>query len=140
MKSNKGFSLVELIVVIAIMAIIAAVAVPVYNTYITKASDATNLQQVNDLAFAVQLANAEFGTTATYKVNDNDGSADTIVVTFTHSTTESKASSAASQVKGVLGTQASVTSAVVTLTLTNEYNVSTEMTKALTSIGSETQG
>ena len=39
MKSNKGFSLVELIVVIAIMAIIAGVAIPVYTTYINNAEE-----------------------------------------------------------------------------------------------------
>ena len=38
MKTNKGFSLVELIVVIAIMAILAGVAIPVYSNYIEKAN------------------------------------------------------------------------------------------------------
>ena len=42
-KSNGGFTLVELIVVIAILAILAAVAVPAYNGYITKAQEAADI-------------------------------------------------------------------------------------------------
>lgn len=64
MKSNKGFSLVELIVVIAIMAIIAAVAIPVYSTYITKAETSTNDQIVADVTYAAQLACVEYGVDA----------------------------------------------------------------------------
>ena len=36
MKSDRGFSLIELMVVIAIVAILAAVAVPAYQSYLTK--------------------------------------------------------------------------------------------------------
>ncbi len=49
MKTNKGFSLVELIVVIAIMAIIAAVAIPVYNVYLDKANKAADEQLLADI-------------------------------------------------------------------------------------------
>ena len=55
MKSNKGFSLVELIVVIAIMAIIAAVAVPVYNIYIEKTEKANDKKLVSDILYALKL-------------------------------------------------------------------------------------
>ena len=71
MKSNKGFSLVELIVVIAIMAIIAAVAVPAYSAYVTKAETANNDQKVNDAIYAAQLATIEFHTTVTVKSSDD---------------------------------------------------------------------
>ncbi len=63
MRSNKGFSLVELIVVIAIMAIIAGVAIPVYTNYITKANDAVIDQLVADAQYAADLAFAEYGVT-----------------------------------------------------------------------------
>lgn len=56
MKTNKGFSLVELIVVIAIMAIIAAVAIPVYSTYVDKANKAADEQLVADIKYALSLA------------------------------------------------------------------------------------
>ena len=55
-KTNKGFSLVELIVVIAIMAIIAAVAVPVYDIYIDKAKMANDKKMVADVLYAINIA------------------------------------------------------------------------------------
>lgn len=56
--NNKGFSLVELIVVIAIMAVLAAVAIPTFAGFITKANKASDDQFLNDIEYAVQLANA----------------------------------------------------------------------------------
>lgn len=60
MKSNKGFSLVELIVVIAIMAIIAGVAIPVYTNYIDKANDAVVDNLVAEAEYAAELAEVEY--------------------------------------------------------------------------------
>ena len=104
MKNNKGFSLVELIVVIAIMAILAAVAIPTFATFINKANVASDKQFVDDMKYAVELANTEFGkdvtefdvvcaadgdiTTVTYKV-------DGVLVTIT--VAEANTATAASQ-------------------------------------------
>ena len=55
MKTNKGFSLVELIVVIAIMAIIAGVAVPVYNVYIEKAEKGNDKTLVGEVLNALKI-------------------------------------------------------------------------------------
>ena len=59
MKSNKGFSLVELIVVIALMAIIAGVAIPVYTNYIDKANKAVDENLINEAVYAAKLANID---------------------------------------------------------------------------------
>ena len=64
-KSNKGFTLVELIVVIAILAILAGVAIPVYNGYINKAQDAAIVTELDSIASAAQAANAISGTSIT---------------------------------------------------------------------------
>ena len=58
MKSNKGFSLVELIVVIAIMAIIAGVAIPVFSGYIDKANKGADADFMAQVQYAVRVANA----------------------------------------------------------------------------------
>ena len=55
MKTNKGFSLVELVVVIAIMAIIAGVSVPVYNMYIDKANKGNDIELVGEIIRAVEI-------------------------------------------------------------------------------------
>ena len=60
-KSNKGFTLVELIVVIAILAILAGVAIPVYNGYIKRAQDASVVTELDAIATAAQAANATVG-------------------------------------------------------------------------------
>ena len=56
---NKGFSLVELIVVIAIMAILVGVAVPVYTSYIDKANKSKDIQLVDEIKHAMQIAYAD---------------------------------------------------------------------------------
>lgn len=69
MKTNKGFSLVELIVVIAIMAIIAAVAIPVYSVYLDKANKAADEQLVADIKDVLTYA-LTADTTGTYTVSN----------------------------------------------------------------------
>ena len=77
--SNKGFSLVELIVVIAIMAILAAVAIPTFAHFITMAKEASDIAFMNDLEHAIMLAataDMKTGEISELKVeiNKNDGS------------------------------------------------------------------
>ena len=109
MKSNKGFSLVELIVVIAIMAIIAGVAIPVYTAYINKAEDSNSIQLCADAAYAAELANIEYGT----EISVATAAAGTATITFTGE----KANLAAKQVADIANDDAvSANDATVTIT------------------------
>jgi len=56
MKSNKGFSLVELIIVIAIMAILAAAIAPALIRYINKARIADDLTAAGEIVSAANTA------------------------------------------------------------------------------------
>lgn len=58
--SDKGFSLIELVVVVAVLAILAAIAVPAYTNMNQKAADAAALTNLKNAykECAYQVANA----------------------------------------------------------------------------------
>ncbi len=51
--SERGFSLIELMIVVAIMAVLSAVAVPQYQDYVTRARWSVNLTQLEPLKLAI---------------------------------------------------------------------------------------
>lgn len=57
--SNKGFSMVELIIVIAIMAILAAALAPALIKYINKSRLSTDIQTGQTIATSIQSALAD---------------------------------------------------------------------------------
>ena len=112
MKSNKGFSLVELIVVIAIMAIIAGVAIPVYSGYITKANEGTANNTAGEIVYNAKLLNYELGTTATYTVSGT-GTGAKISVVFGGD----KAAKAATDLVAIFGGDATTTEGTAVITV-----------------------
>lgn len=54
MKSNKGFSLVELIIVIAIMAVLIGVLAPQFIKYVAQSRESTDLQNITEVKTAVE--------------------------------------------------------------------------------------
>jgi type IV pilus assembly protein PilA len=58
-KSNKGFSLVELIIVIAIMAILIAVLAPQYLKYVEKTKRTTDASAFGEMVRATEAAIAD---------------------------------------------------------------------------------
>ena len=102
MKSNKGFSLVELIVVIAIMAIIAGVAIPVYTTYIDKADKAVVDQLLADAEYAAELAKVEYDVTVTVAKNTAENGIE-IKLATTQEQEKAGALDALKQVAAVVG-------------------------------------
>ncbi len=91
--TNKGFSLVELIVVIAIMAVLAAVAIPTFAHFITQAKQASDIAFMHDLEYAIVLvAHAELKTGTISKleveINETDGSIVQITYWDAHSVSD----------------------------------------------------
>ena len=58
-KSNKGFSLIELIIVIAIMAVLIAVLAPQYLKYVEKSKKSTDLSNLTTAVGAVDTTLAD---------------------------------------------------------------------------------
>ncbi len=54
--TNKGFSLVELIIVIAIMAVLVGVLAPQYLKYVKRSKVSTDIQNAEEIATAINVA------------------------------------------------------------------------------------
>lgn len=83
-KTNKGFSLVELIIVIAIMAILAAALAPALIRYIDKSRRSSDLSNAGVLQSAAQTAAADESAYA--EIAGAASTADAIVLEATEDT------------------------------------------------------
>jgi type IV pilus assembly protein PilA len=80
LKSNKGFSLVELLIVIAIMAVLVGVLAPQYFRYVERSRQSADVQALNSITNAIQT------TTLDPMYEEDIPMPGTIVVTWTTET------------------------------------------------------
>ena len=77
LRSETGFSLVEIIIVIAILGVLAAVAIPVYQSYISSTKEEAaqaSLEQFGILLENFRADNGSFPANGTYNyIEDNSG-------------------------------------------------------------------
>ena len=71
--SNRGFTIVELLIVIVVIAILASISIVAYNGIQQRARDTQRKQVVADLAKALQLHVADQGNAVNVGGGGNDG-------------------------------------------------------------------
>ncbi|MFO7896848.1 MAG: prepilin-type N-terminal cleavage/methylation domain-containing protein [Candidatus Cloacimonadales bacterium] len=70
LRSQKGFSLVELLVVVVIIAILAAIAVPIYMSYVTQARATEAQSAIAAIRSSYRIQYQTFGSTENYTIED----------------------------------------------------------------------
>lgn len=69
-KSQKGFTLIEILVVVIIVAILAAIAVPIYMRYVEKAKATEAQSALSTIRKAYDVYYQQYGSTTDFKVED----------------------------------------------------------------------
>jgi type IV pilus assembly protein PilE len=65
MRSNRGFTLTELLIVIVIVGVLAAIAIPVYTNYMQRARRADGKTALEQLRAAQEMCRGEKGSYST---------------------------------------------------------------------------
>jgi prepilin-type N-terminal cleavage/methylation domain-containing protein len=70
LRSEKGFTLIEILVVVIIVAILAAIAVPIYMRYVEKARSTEAQNAITAIRKAFDVYRNNYGSTENYTVED----------------------------------------------------------------------
>ena len=75
-RSEKGFTLMELLIVVAIIVILVAISIPIFNAQLEKSREATdiaNMRAAKAAAVTEYLAGTNAGKAATYNYDAQNG-------------------------------------------------------------------
>ena len=87
-KSNKGFTLVELIIVIAIIAVLTAVAAPQYLKYVENSKNAVIQEAANEVAAVAKAEMALGNLTGSGNITVQEGAVPSLGTGLTFNSTK----------------------------------------------------
>ena len=102
-KNNKGFSLVELIVVVAIMAVLVGVLAPAYLKYVENSREKKDLNNIEEVRHAVEIALADEDVFAQVKDKDTVEMTEAGVVTAKNTVASGKTNELQAELDATVG-------------------------------------
>lgn len=66
LKSDRGFTLAELLIVVAIIGVLVAIAIPIFTSQLERSREAVDLSDVRSAYAEVMMAAITWDTSATY--------------------------------------------------------------------------